>query len=205
MSKVFGIGYHRTGTTTLAHCLTHLGYHCQPYTPRLLEQIYQGDFSETFATVNRYDAFRDWPWPLIFRELYERYPDAKYILTVRRDEATWMNSLSKHAAKKGPSRMRELIYGYSLPDGQEALHIAKYQAHNEAVIDFFQQMPHKLLTICWETGSGWPELCAFLDKPVPNVALPHQNASLSYWGIKKRNLRRLTTRARRRLVRTFTP
>jgi hypothetical protein len=36
-----------------------------------------------------------------------------------------------------------------------------------------------LLEICWEKGHGWKELCAFLGKDIPKIALPHENKSSS--------------------------
>ncbi|KAK5710754.1 hypothetical protein LTR17_018735 [Elasticomyces elasticus] len=46
-----------------------------------------------------------------------------------------------------------------------------YRAHNKAVRE---KVPRELLLV-YELGSGWEPLCAFLDKPVPDVPFPRVN------------------------------
>ncbi len=127
------------------------------------------------AVAERYDSFEDWPWPLIYRQLDERFPDARFILTLRKDPETWLRSLLSHARRTGPTQARELVYGYAMPQGHEAAHLAFYNAHNKGVRAYFQGRENKLLEVCWETGSGWEELAAFLQLPVPDRPLPHAN------------------------------
>ena len=83
-TKVFGLGLIKTGTTTLGVCLRHLGYNHQSNRRDLLIDVRHGEFGQLFEVCDQFDSFEDWPYPLIFRELYERYGDgARYILTVR--------------------------------------------------------------------------------------------------------------------------
>jgi hypothetical protein len=199
VSKVFGIGFHKTGTTTLGQCLSYLGYNCLGYRPDLLEQIHQGDFVATFAAVEQFNGFQDWPWPLIYKQLDERYPESKFVLTIRQDEEIWLRSLLKHAARKGPSRTRELIYNRPMPHGYEREHIERYIAHNQEAKEYFMSQPDKLLIICWETGTGWQELCSFLDKPVPDIPLPHLNISPDFLKLQKRALKKFWRQAKNRL------
>jgi len=173
--KVFGVGMHKTGTKTLGVCLRHLGYKHTSFSLELLKQVKSGDFTGVFLTAEEYDSFEDWPWPLIYKQLDERYPDSKSILTIRRDSRTWINSLLKHAERTGPTEARELVYGYAMPHGYKDEHIAIYEAHNREVIEYFKGQPDKLLVVCWETGSGWKELCSFLNKDIPDTSFPHAN------------------------------
>lgn len=178
--KIFGIGLEKTGTTTLQHCLKYLGYSNEGCGLKLLRQIKEGDFTETFSIVDRYDSFADWPWPLIYQELDKRYPHAKFILTTRKDSSTWLNSLKKFVKqRKGSPESRKLIYGYEMPFGHEQEYIAFYKGHNQQVREYFIARSDDFLEVCWETGSDWRQLCDFLGKEIPDIAFPHANKTPS--------------------------
>jgi len=174
-SKVFGIGLNKTGTTTLGTCLGHLNYKHTSVSLKLLKQIKRGQYEDLFRMVEQYDSFADWPWPLVYKQLDFKYPDSKFILTVRKDSRTWFNSLLRHADKINTTKFRKLVYGYAMPHNYKDEHIAFYEKHNREVCNYFAKRPDKLLVICWETGSGWKELCSFLNKDIPDITLPHKN------------------------------
>lgn len=173
--KVFGIGLNKTGTTTLGVCLRTLGYAHTSYDEALLRAAVREDLDPVFVTADRYDSFEDWPWPLVYRELGRRYPGSRFILTTRLDASTWLESLLAHADRTPRSEARKLVYGHASPRGHEAEHIAYYERHNRQVMDHFAGDPDRLLTVCWERGDGWPELCAFLGAEVPDLPFPHAN------------------------------
>jgi hypothetical protein len=136
-------------------------------------------------TVNKYDSFEDWPWPLIFREIEKNFSDCKFILTKRRNPDLWFNSLCRHAIYGGPlTRFEKYIYGYPIPHGHKAEHIKIYNEHNKSVEDYFKNKSGKLLTVCWENGDGWEEISAFLGNEAPDIPFPHYNRSgtLPYTG-----------------------
>ena len=83
----------------------------------------------------------------------------------RRDSETWLRSLASQAKKKPRGEYREWVYGHANPVGHEAEMIARYEVHNEAVRRHFADRPGQLLEVCWETGSGWRELCDFRAGP----------------------------------------
>lgn len=60
---------------------------------------------------------------------------------------------------------------------KEALLRRLYREHNEAVIKTVA--PDDLLV--WNVKDGWSPLCAFLDKPVPNGPIPHDNKTGTDW------------------------
>lgn len=175
--KVFGIGLNKTGTTTLGVCLTHLGFRHATFNLEMTRSVARGDLEPVFDFVNQYDSFEDWPWPLIYRELDVRFPGSKFVLTTRLDAATWLRSLKKHALLTGPTEFREVAYGFADPYGHDAEHVDQYERHIREVTEYFADRPRDLLQVCWETGSGWKELCDFLGRDIPDVPFPHANRS----------------------------
>jgi hypothetical protein len=126
----------------------------------------------------QYDSFEDWPWPLLYREFEQRYPDAKFILTMRRDTDTWFRSLVRHAQRTGPTLARKILFGYEMPLEAAEYHMDFYVKHNLAVIDYFSDKPDKLLIVNWEEKADWEPLCSFLGITViPEIPFPHKNKS----------------------------
>lgn len=176
--KVFGIGLNKTGTSSLKVALRRLGFnHCRRQ-GRLAHACFEGDWPTLFETTDAFESFEDWPWPLMYRELFARYGDsARFVLTTRKSPEIWVESLKKHArVTKSGGIIRKKIYGYRYPHGVEAAHMAFYEKHNAEVRAFFaEQAPHLLLDVCWENGDGWPELCTFLGEPLRRTKFPHAN------------------------------
>ena len=175
-TKVVGIGLNKTGTKTLMICLQRWGYRHKTYDLEAFNRFRAGDIESLLQTVAEYDSLEDWPWPLIFREIDERFPDCKFILTKRKNPEVWYRSLCKMAVRLGPFHdFEEHIYGYAMPHGHKDEHIRFYNAHNRAVEEHFRDRPHKLLTICWETGSGLQELADFVGQDAQGQSVPHIN------------------------------
>lgn len=175
--KVFGIGLNKTGTTTLASCLKVLGYkHC-PYDINVIRAWYRQDIRALMQRVEKYESFEDWPWPLVYRELEQFYPESKFILTTRKSPEIWFKSICQHADRYGPSVERKMIYHYFMPHRAKDKHIAFYEKHNNLVRAYFEDKPDKLLEVCWEDGDSWDKVCTFLQKEVPSTSFPHDNSS----------------------------
>lgn len=173
--KVFGIGLNKTGTSSLGHALRILGFknHVDGR-PDLLKAWANGQVEPILAEATKFNNFEDWPWPLVYQELFDAFPDSRFILTTRSSSEIWFNSLCKHADKTGPTQQRKLVYGFDMPHDHRDEHIDFYNQHNANVISFFEKYaPEKLLKICWEDGQNWEKLCAFLELEVPEVDFPH--------------------------------
>jgi len=175
MSKIFCIGFHRTGTSSLMKALRILGYRVNKVelsvfrNPNIAQEVRE----IAFALVDQYDAFSDNPWPIIYRELDQKYPDSKFILTLRSTES-WVRSMVKYfGATTTP--MREWIYGAGNPAGNEAIYAARYERHNHEVLEYFRERPNDLLVMNFAEGDGWEKLCPFLGKEIPAVPFPHTN------------------------------
>lgn len=182
--KVFGLGLNKTGTTTLGKCLRQLGFSHVSCRRDLLQRLRAGDLEPIFQVIERYDCFEDWPFPLMYRELLERYGErARYVLTMRSSPQRWLESLKSHSLRTPPEEQcRTLAYGYDYPHGYEREHLALYERHNRDVRAFFRerQAEHILLEVCWEHGDGWQKLCDFVGRPVPNVPFPHANSAADH-------------------------
>jgi len=171
--KVFGIGFHKTGTSSLGHALEFLGYRVAGPFGVHAPDIAATALERAHSMVPDFDAFQDNPWPLLFRELDERYPGSRFVLT-QRETGAWLNSAVAHFGRHC-TPMREWIYGVGCPAGNEQLYARVFDAHNAAVREHFAERPGDLLELDVTRGQGWPELCAFLGVEQPEIPFFHSN------------------------------
>ncbi|MGI9245044.1 MAG: sulfotransferase [Verrucomicrobiales bacterium] len=180
--KIFGIGLNKTGTKTMAHYFRVWGFRNQSFDLQAFRDYQNGNWEKLFSLAERSDTFEDWPWPLMFRELDERFPDARFILTVRSSPEAWFQSLCKMAVRMGPlNDFEKHVYGFGMPQGRKQEHIEIYESHNRAVEEHFRDRPEKLLRICWEDGDGPEKLGQFLGLEKPGVDPVHANRSLKVY------------------------
>lgn len=177
MTKIFGIGLNKTGTKTLGTCFRIFGFRNMSFDLHLLQEYAVGNLSAIFKVSDSYDTFEDWPWPLLYKEFDQRYPDAKFILTLRKDPQAWFESLCRHAERTGPTKARELVYHHAMPHHHREDHLSIYSRHNDDVLKYFKGRHGKLLQVCWEDGDEWEKLAVFLGLPVPGTPFPHENPS----------------------------
>jgi len=178
--KVFCIGSHKTGTTSLELALKKLGYRVTgsfgTKDPDIASKVHE----MAYARVAEYDAFEDNPWPVLYKELDDRFPGSRFVLT-RRPAAAWIRSMVKDFATT-ETPMRRWIYGddAGCPEGNEDIYIARYERHNKEVLEYFEDRPNDLLVFDLPKGDGWNKLCPFLGHDIPDEPFPHANkASLS--------------------------
>lgn len=189
--KVIGVGFQKTGTSSLGEALKILGYRVKETTARPLIPILKGDYKKILRMLRNYDAVEDTPWYMIYKELDERIPGSKFILTIR-DEDSWYNSVSRQIGLlRNPSH--EWIYGRGkgLPKDDKENTLNVYTRHNEEVIEYFKDRPQDLLVVDFTTGDGWEQLCTFLGKSIPEEPFPQTNVWLDkknrqpYYGQRK--------------------
>lgn len=177
--KVFGIGLNKTGTSSLKRALVTLGYNHCTMRGQMTHKFFNNSFGQIFKTVEDFDSFEDWPWPLMYRQVFEKYGEtARYVLTRRSSAQAWLESLKAHTLVTNPhNNPRKRVFGFDYPHGAEASHIAFYENHLAEVRKFFadQNAGHVLCEVCWEEGDGWQEICDFLKEPLPNAPFPHAN------------------------------
>ena len=154
--KVFGIGLNKTGTSSLGRFFQNNGYKMHEDYSCLKIQLAKNlitkkDMKKSeliLDIVENADVFEDWPWPLIYKQCLERYPDAKFILTVRDSPEQWFDSLYHHCKRLGPTRQIKAIYGHYTPNNSTKKDFIEYYTrHNKEVVEFFSDKPGKLLIL----------------------------------------------------------
>jgi hypothetical protein len=188
--KVLGIGLSRTGTQSLCAALTMLGYRSAHFVEHLTQQRgratwFAGDFAQD--CLADCDAATDLPIPVYFPQLDDRYPNSKFILTVR-EVPSWLESMERHW-QRWPLRhdeaadyrrlVRLATYGVHGFSRSRLTHV--YETHADHVYRYFRERPHDLLVMNICAGEGWDKLCPFLDRPAPRSAFPwlHRGNALS--------------------------
>jgi hypothetical protein len=103
--KIMGAGFARTGTTSLTEALDILGFKCynmhevikhhKNTHPNLWIKAFEGNltdydliFDSKPGEVKPYTATVFWPSIAVWKDLMEKYPNAKIILTLR-DGESW--------------------------------------------------------------------------------------------------------------------
>lgn len=180
--KVFGVGLPKTGTTTLGVALGRLGYRVREYDEETLLAVSRGDHGAALRRAEAYDAFVDSPWWMLCRELDERFPGSRFILTERRDAEAWYQSGVKHLARTTGGTLDPIAETFVEHFRRRGIGRTQpfemYRHHGRAVREQFAVREHQFRVLNWERGDGWPELCGFLGLPVPkDVPFPHENAA----------------------------
>lgn len=182
-TRVFGIGMHKTATTSLHRAFQLLGYESAHWESGLWARDVWNEMTTLGRSqaLERYYAACDLPIPMLFRELDRAYPGSKFILTLR-DELSWLESVRRHwSYEHNPYRwqwdkfpvnnkLHKLLYGRTSFDSLTML--ARYRRHNAEVVDYFRNRPDDLLVL---QEPDWRELCKFLGKPIPSVPYPREN------------------------------
>lgn len=129
-----------------------------------------------------YRATVDYPGCLYWRELAERYPEAKVLLSVR-DPDAWFDSTQ---ATIFSPQMRQMFssspvgvfldktvwahYGDRIDD--RAFMTGEFERH---VAEVERSIPPERLLV-YRVGEGWDRLCEFLGVPVPTSPFPRTNS-----------------------------
>ena len=178
MTKVFCIGFQKTGTSSLAKALQGLGFsvgdavgvlnqsvNWQAADPR--PEIVQ----KVLTVVEGVDAIQDSPCAFLYRELDAAYPDAKFILTTR-ETGAWLASY-RHFFPDQNNPLRRWMYGVERLSGNESRYRAVYEAQNAEIRAYFATRPQDLLEMDLAKGDGWLKLVTFLGdealKPFPHT------------------------------------
>lgn len=199
--KVFGIGANKTGTTSLEAAMGLLGYKLgnQRKGENLIEEWATRDFRKIIKHSRTADFFQDAPFsfPFTYIVLDQKFPNSKFILTVRDSPEQWYNSLLNFHSKiygqgnipdkkalqnatyiyKGrPWRTNRLKYTTpeNDPYNKESL-ITNYEIHNNSVKEYFRHRPDDLLVLNISDSNAMKLLCDFLKIPQTLEEFPWEN------------------------------
>ena len=196
---VIGAGFGRTGTLSLKAAVEQLGFgpcaHMMPLMgvdtgpAELWRRAADGDPVALDAALEGYRSTVDWPGAYFWRELVERHPGAKVLLSVR-DADAWYDSCARTifpaatAALEMPevpvfARMAHAVVWDGTFKGRFAdrdFAIEVYERHNEAVR---REVPADRL-LEFEVKQGWAPLCDFLGVPVPETGFPRLNDTQTF-------------------------
>lgn len=186
--RVFNIGLHRTGTSSLAEALSILGYKVWhgPFFKKLENKYYE-NFNALVDTQISGENHPDFN----FKRLYSKFPDAKFILTVRTDLDKWCKSVDKinlryrdHKLIIPESYLSTLNMYNDIVTNKKSENVTHddlknaYKKHEKDIIEFFKDKPEKLLifnVIDGDDYNKWDKLCKFLNKKNPNKKFPNMN------------------------------
>lgn len=198
---LIGAGLGRTGTLSLKSALERIGYGpcchmievlAAPQRARHWLEKTRSGAHDWDAIFQGYRATVDWPAAAFWRELAQRYPSAKVLLSLR-DADRWYDSvmntiyavMTQPPPEHAPETIHdfhkmvyELVYERTFGGrlGERAHAKRVFEAHNQAVID---AIPASRLLV-YRAGDGWEPLCRFLGVPVPEEAFPHLNDTAWY-------------------------
>lgn len=185
--KYFGIGAHKTGTTSLNEAFKFLGYNCHhEYDSEKLVLDYIDNYTFQLQWTSQHpevNFYQDSPWNFgdFYKKLYFWNPDAKFILTVRNSKE-WFNSLcnwNKNRTNKWWismwfHRSEYLnIHPEILPHKNQ--YISIYEHRNYQIQEFFKNKPNQLLVLNLEDDNKWEKLCNFTNDPIPKIDYPYKN------------------------------
>ena len=216
--RVIGAGLGRTGTTSLKEALTILlggpCFHFLEYKTRpelmsswlsFTEEMPKWNAADMSTSVSisqwqgllpGYIACVDEPASYYWKQLWEAFPDALVILSIR-DSASWWESVKNVAQqimeeRSQPERMTkarreflEFLYA-QYPDLGELSReesIAFFEEHNRKVIAYAEQNEgFKRRLLVWRARDGWESICDALNLPVPDIPFPYRNRRYEYHG-----------------------
>lgn len=178
-TKVVGIGLPKTGTTSLGYCFRRFGFKHHTFDMDLALKVTRNQIEDVLRVAEKHESFEDWPWFLLYKEFDRRFPNSKFILTLRKDPATYVRSLQGHHEREGIRKADwvkphwwDEVHGMQPAEWDYEYSARRYENHNRAVLEYFAGRKD-LLVVCWETGDGWEKLSRFLSKRAPAEAFPH--------------------------------
>jgi len=209
-TKVFCVGLHKTGTTSFLKALTDEGYKVATYFGVNNPHIQEDALIQGLKLSEKYDAFQDDPWYMLYERLDEKYPGSKFVLTTR-DSEKWFKSCVKYFGSES-NAVREWFYGtgYDSPLGNKKRWIQRKEQHESDVREYFSNRSNDFLEIDITKGEGWEVLGPFLGLsktsglfPRVNTSAQQAHALLSQKYSKSKRLERLYWRLRMKLNRVM--
>ena len=203
--KVISAGFGRTGTTSLKAALEKLEfnrcYHMMevfshPEHIPLWLDAHRGEPVAWENLFGDYQAAVDWPSCTFYKELMQKYPDAKVLLSVRdpeswyrsaletiyssqrlRPPASWLFALIPQVRRF--MRLVDIIVWQGTFAGRFEDKDYAIRVFNDHIKEVRRTVPPERLLV-WGVKEGWEPLCTFLGVPVPDEPFPHLNDTAAF-------------------------
>ena len=199
--KIFVIGRNKTGTTSVGHALSTMGFKVgkQSKAERLIDDWKQRKFKSIVKYCKSAEAFQDVPFSLdyTYQVMDYEFPESKFILTVRNSAQEWYDSLTRfHTKIVGKDRLptaddlkqfsyretgwlwrnQQSVYGIDEQSlYNKEIYIQHYERHNKTVMDYFKYRENDLLVINLAAPDSMKALSNFLGVPEYKGDMPHLN------------------------------
>lgn len=186
-TRIFGIGMHKTGTTSLHEALNIMNLDCAHWPSAHWAKAVWNEMQEgSSKTLEKHYSACDLPITLLYKELDIAYPNSKFILTLR-DEGEWLDSVERHwnpeyneyrkmwDTDPFTHKVHSLLYGRKKFDRD--IFLARYRKHTADVLNYFKDRHNDLLVLTTGHDNSWDRLCEFLNLPIPNEPYPRLNFS----------------------------
>mgnify|MGYP006434833905 CR=1 FL=1 len=202
LSKIFGIGNNKTGTTSLKKAMIDMEF--KVGNQRTAEFLHKEWANRHFNPIIDYcktaEFFQDFPFskPYTYIALDQAFPGSKFILTIRDNPEQWYNSITKFHAKlwgkngRIPTKedLQNATYIYkgrpwemnrlqkNTPEDDpynKDILVQSYIDYNNSVIEYFRHRPDDLLVLNVAEKGAYRKLCEFLDKPITQEEFPWEN------------------------------
>ena len=207
--QVIGAGLPRTGTLSQKIALEMLGFAPCYHMNNVLSDL---DLVEDWRnaldgnprwdeTLAGFESTVDWPGSYYYRELMEKYPEAKIVLGTR-DGESWARSmretiwalfyddvLMRHLSdarmvvdpkwRRYIEMMQEMWRRSGLLNGAETTDEWMIDAIDRYHEQVKSDVPSDRLLV-WSVAEGWGPLCEFLEVPVPDEPFPRVNDTAGF-------------------------
>jgi hypothetical protein len=178
---VFGIGFQKTGTSSLSAALNLLNIPSLHYyfvhndkkfeLSSLIRKNQSSSKNLFYLLDSKYQSFIDFEGEEYYKTLYTQYPNSAFIFT-HRPFLPWFKS---YVTMSQRWRDQQLMTSEELSKCHIQI-VEKYFHKTEEIREFFRDKPpNRYLEIEICSGEGWEKLCDFLNLPVPAVPFPHKN------------------------------
>lgn len=164
-SKIFCIGFMKTGTTSLGKSLGMLGFKNGSFNKKVWRKYYfNHEIVEILRYTAKFDSLDDLPWLKedMIPILDKVFPNSKFIY-LERDEKSWQHSMYNWTFKKTGK----------YPDME--IKLKEYRDHKKFVLDYFRGREDDFLILDIKDPIGFRKLADFLGKKSIQDHFPHFN------------------------------
>lgn len=179
--KIFVLSLHRSGTQSTHDWFLRAGLRSMHWPSRVGEVDYEGQARgrETRRTallqrlapvIDGYEALSDVPFPVLYKELYAAYPQARYV-ALYRSPYDWLASVRRHVGERELDPFEKVQYWHYLKDRPRHLHglpderlLEMHIRHHGNLLNFFAKTPNFRLFHLTDSHVG-EKLAAFLGLP----------------------------------------